>query len=162
MATKPDSSSCCVPLRFWPTACAAGTKAERGKSLLSKSPSGSGDLEDIAQKERKKEATKEIPKPLCCHNTLPTTAPSSHLISLLPVSPILTPFSLSQPAIPLITTLWLPLPLLSHKPRWANIAHFTQGGKLDTWAPTAGGAEATGERERRLQTPRYQLPFLFQ
>lgn len=106
VATKPDSPTCRVPLRFQPPACASGTKPEkRGKSLLSKSPSGTGDLDDTVRKKKKKEATVELPKPLCCHNTLPTAAPSSHLVSLPPVSPTLTPFSLSHPAIALITTL---------------------------------------------------------
>ncbi len=107
MPTKPDSFTCRVPLRFQPTVCVAGTKPEkRGKSLLSKSPSGTGDLDDTVEKKTKKknEATEEIPKPLCCHKTLPTVAPSSHLISLLPVSPTPTQFSLSHPVIPLITT----------------------------------------------------------
>lgn len=62
MATKPVSPKCRVPLRFQPTACAAGTKPEkRGKSLLSKSPSGTGDLDDTVKK--KKEATEKLPEP---------------------------------------------------------------------------------------------------
>lgn len=122
MPTKPDSPTCRVPLRFRPTACAAGIKPEkRGKSLLSKSPSGTGDLDDTVKKRKKRR-----PLRLCSHKTLPAIAPSSHLISLLPVPPTLTPFSLSHPAIPLITTFWHPLP----SPGWANIAHFSWGGEM--------------------------------
>lgn len=51
MATKPDSPTRRAPLRFQPTACEPGTKPEkRGKSLLSKSPSGTGDLDDAVKK----------------------------------------------------------------------------------------------------------------
>lgn len=103
MAKKPDSPT--VPTGLQPTACATGTKPEkRGKSLLSKSPSGTGDLDDTVQKRRKKEATEELPKPLCCHSTLPTAAPSvtSFLFFLFhkPSPHFLPP----RPAIPLIAT----------------------------------------------------------
>lgn len=62
-----------------------------------KVPFRDGDLDDIVGKKKEKEATEELPKPLVPQHA---AAPSSHLISLLPVLPIL-----SQPAVPLIATL---------------------------------------------------------
>lgn len=145
-----------IPLRFQPTASAAGTKPQkRGKSLLSKTPLRDCVLDDTV----KKKATEELPKPLCCHNTLPTATPSSHLISLLPFQQPSPHFFLSHPAIPLINTLWLPLPLLLRRPGWMNIAHFSLGGKWDTWTPTVVHKPQESVSEDFRREPIKLLPF---
>lgn len=63
-------------------------------------------------------------------------------------------------SVPLITTLWLALPVLWHRPRWASVAHFSQrrGVKLDTRTPTV----VQEPRESASESFRSQiLPFLF-
>lgn len=137
-----------IPLRFQPTASAAGTKPQKGgKSLLSKTPLRDCALDDTVKK--KKGATEELPKPLCCHNTLPTATPSSHLISLLPFQQP-SPHFFSFPSCHSFNQHPLtPTSFASAEARMDEHCSLLPGGEM-RHVDTHCGTQATGEYVRRL------------